>query len=747
LAARRLWYIPGMSIDTYAPCPGGTGKKIKFCCADLVGDLEQLDRLIEGDQIAAALDQVERLENRHPGRACLLATRTKLELATKKFAEAAVTNRRFREAHPDNPLALGQAAVTEAVGGRVQEAAALFDQARETAMTRTEEGGGNVAAELVRIAGTLVQAAAQTGHVGFAQGIVDWIVDAGLGTPDEQRLLAAIVGSSGVPVALRTRVPLEASGDEASWRADFDLALGHARRWRLAKALTAFRSLKSVAGESRALFTNIAVLCEMLARPVEASEAWLTVSRLPEVSAAAGIEAVGRAIALESEADPDRSPQIGFASVVAPLAMPPGEEGVTALELLDDKLRHEPACESAPFDRSAWVSRNAVPPRSVWRVYEDRPAASAELPRLLASLLVFGRQTDREPEAVLQGFAADVAAARPTCERLLGCTFPAAVALEGMPAVSPTNWLLGSQFRLPPPVPPTAPPPAGTPSLFDTLMEQQSAAVCGRLRAVWPETPLPELLGKTPRQAVTDPEGRRRVEALVLEGEATSRRRDVADAWMAIRAALGLPAPEPVTSTRPLDDVPPLRWHLLDMQRLTIDDLRGVLVTAADAGFEAAAERAAEALVARDDATPQDRLEAFGILEERTPSSVRKLQLLAEMRRLARELRGNTGMLDVAELRIRLQRGDQAEIVQILERLRRDHGRDPQVLQALAQVLAEAGVDLSALAGRAPAAGMPAGAAAAIPPAGAADAGKLWTPGGESAPPSAGDKKTIWTPG
>ena len=53
-----------MAIDTYAPCPGGTGKKIKFCCADLVGDLEQLDKLVEGDQISAALDQVKRLEDK-----------------------------------------------------------------------------------------------------------------------------------------------------------------------------------------------------------------------------------------------------------------------------------------------------------------------------------------------------------------------------------------------------------------------------------------------------------------------------------------------------------------------------------------------------------------------------------------------------------------------------------------------------------------------------------------------------------
>jgi tetratricopeptide (TPR) repeat protein len=291
-----------MAIDTYAPCPGGTGKKIKFCCADLVGDLEQLDRLVEGDQVSAALDQVRRLEEKHPRRACLMATRTKLELASKRYDEAAATSRAFLEAFPDNPLALGHAAITDALAGRTQEAAAAFDKARAAA------SGPEASAELVRIAATLVQASAQLGSVGFAQGIVDWLGDSGLASDEERRMLAAIVGSSGVPPALRTRVRLEPLGEETPWRPEFDAALEHARQWRLSKALTGFRSLKGVAGESRELFTNIALVCEMLARPVEASEAWLSVAKLRATPADDAVEATGRAMALETEADPDRSP-------------------------------------------------------------------------------------------------------------------------------------------------------------------------------------------------------------------------------------------------------------------------------------------------------------------------------------------------------------------------------------------------------------------------------------------------------
>jgi hypothetical protein len=92
-----------------------------------------------------------------------------------------------------------------------------------------------------------------------------------------------------------------------------------------------------------------------------------------------------------------------------------------------------------------------------------------------------------------------------------------------------------------------------------------------------------------------------------------------------------------------------------------------------------------------------------------------------------------------------MQRGDEAEIMRLLEHVRREHSRDQQVLQAFAEVLMEAGVDLSALAGRAGAGTAAAGGAGAMPATGASEAGKLWTPGGETPGPS-GEKKVIWTP-
>jgi hypothetical protein len=747
-----------MAIDPYSPCPGGTGKKIKFCCSELMGDLEQIERLTEGQQYAAALAEVDRLTQRHPGRACLMASRTRLQLATKQFPEAAAGSAAFLEACPDNPVALGLAAVTEAIVGRMQEAMALFDQARDQAR---ETGEGEVPHDLVRTAQTLVQAATQTGHPGCAQGIVEWLIDKSLGTEEERQVLASVVGSGGVPPALRTKMSFEAAPADSPYRFEFETALKAAAEWRLAKALTTFRSLKPVAGESPELFTNMAILCEMLARPFEASEAWLAVARLRAATPDDAVEATGRAIAMETEANPDRSPVVKITSIIAPLPTTGGDAAGGGIELLEDKLRHDGRFDVSTFDRSAWVSRGAAPPHSVWRVFAPASShASSAQPgsdqpdRLLASLMIFGRQTDREPEAVLQGFEPDVAEAKPVVEHLLGCTFAAPVDMGRgrLPTTSPTVWLQNTQFRMKPAELSKEPAAADGPSMVDRLLARQRHAVWDRFLAVWPDTPLPELLGKTPRQAVaeTGKEPARRVEAMISEGEAASRQPEASAAWTAVRGKLGLPASTPIQSAHPLEEVPPLRWHRVVLDGLALDELRMLFLTSLDAGFDLAAARAARAIVARPDAEPQDRWEAYGLLEDRAETSLEKLEIIGKLRELAKTLGANDGMLDVAELRVRLSRADESGIMRLLNHLQREHARDQKVIAALAEVLGEAGVDLAALAAQSAAAGQMPGGGAGLPIGGgqspAADSGRIWTPGGEQGG-GAGEKKSLWTPG
>jgi len=103
-----------MPIDPYSPCPGGTGKKIKFCCSDLQAELEKIQRMLEGDQRAACLEHIESIEGKYPDRACLLSIKAMLQGQLGSEEKATATIARFVEKFPDNPVALAEKATLAA---------------------------------------------------------------------------------------------------------------------------------------------------------------------------------------------------------------------------------------------------------------------------------------------------------------------------------------------------------------------------------------------------------------------------------------------------------------------------------------------------------------------------------------------------------------------------------------------------------------------------------------------------------
>ena len=100
-----------MAVDPYAPCPCGSGKKLKFCCGDLASEIEKVHRMIQGEQPHAALKHVEHLLEKEPQRASLLDLRVTLELSLHSFDAARQTIDTFLAAHPQNTSAHAHAAI------------------------------------------------------------------------------------------------------------------------------------------------------------------------------------------------------------------------------------------------------------------------------------------------------------------------------------------------------------------------------------------------------------------------------------------------------------------------------------------------------------------------------------------------------------------------------------------------------------------------------------------------------------
>ena len=105
-----------MSLEANSYCPGGSGKKIKYCCADNIVELQKIEKMQHGQQQAACLNYVDSLLSKQPDRVCLIAA--KCELLFQKhikdvyagqsndFADWSEIVDTFYNANPENPLAL-----------------------------------------------------------------------------------------------------------------------------------------------------------------------------------------------------------------------------------------------------------------------------------------------------------------------------------------------------------------------------------------------------------------------------------------------------------------------------------------------------------------------------------------------------------------------------------------------------------------------------------------------------------------
>src|SRR5208337_5523206 len=123
-----------MALDAYSLCPGGTGKKIKFCCPDLLPELEKIDRMIEGEQFVASIQHIDQIEQRGQYRACLMAIKSELLRVTNQLDQSQTYVANFLERFPQNSAAWSESALLAAVSegsraamGKLQQAIALCD--------------------------------------------------------------------------------------------------------------------------------------------------------------------------------------------------------------------------------------------------------------------------------------------------------------------------------------------------------------------------------------------------------------------------------------------------------------------------------------------------------------------------------------------------------------------------------------------------------------------------------------------
>ncbi len=708
-----------MSIDPYAMCPCGSGKKLKFCCSDLVGEIEKIHRMIEGEQPRAALRHVEQTLADHPGRASLLDLKASLELSLGDMAAARQTIDQFVKEHDESPTAHACEAMWLAESGRARESAAALQRAlvlveRDMPLRVYEAMGA--------VGGALLEA----GHVLAAQAHL-WL-HAALAPKEDTRsreVLAALHHYSGLPLLLRDHLRLRPAPPDAAWKAEAEQAARLADNGKWQQAVQIVDRLGQQYGAEPTLVFNRALLGGWLGDDRALVAGFHAYAQL-DVPPDDAVEA--EAIAQLLDAD-QREPLLD--SVVQTYA-------IRDLDALAANFISDRRMQAFEMDPAAFAQSDQPRPRHTYLLLDrPMPASGAELtrdavPRLAAVLAVYGRQTDRAEQlevTVDRGPSFD--AALGVLKEIGGDALGEMDEERVIGSVTATDQALNWRWHLPPDT---------LPDVRRRLVaEERHAAITER----WPDLPKPALAGKTPREAAEDPQLHVPLAAAVLILEQGSNSDRDAEAIAQLRRDLGLPQPEPIelressAASLPLTRVPRLKTEALSDDDLVLLYGRCVLVAANVATTVLAREAVRRPSVA--DRIPLANAYRRLIASESDPD--RALALLAEARQRSQSAGESTAPWDLAELELHITGGNVDEAKLALARIERDHGNDPDVAAALYRLLYETGVIPDEPTAQVPAAEeLPAAAVGGeLEPA----AGRIWTPGSDR---PTGGKSPLWTP-
>jgi len=711
-----------MPLDPYAPCPCGSGKKLKFCCTHLTSEMEKISRMLDGDQRAACLQHIKVIQPKYPGEPSLMGLRAMLEIELEQFDAARETIRAFLMAHPKHPVGLAEQATLLAVADR--DVRAAVDMLQEA----TGVADGEVSEQLYEAIGAVGAALLEQGET--MSGLAHIVLQARIGGGDDQRpmqLLMAIQADDTTPLLLKDELLLSRCDPQAKWQKPFDEANRQTLQgqWKLAAA--SLEAIVDQYGDPPEAWRNLALVRAWQAKNELAVDALRHYAAL-DVPLDDAVEAEAISALLDAENSGDR---IDVLRCTFPIRQ------LEALEVtLSGDLRVQ-----AIDTRGVWSSReNEPPPRSAFRLL-SRPALPEKvavdidkIPETWAQLMLFGKQTDRPARLEMFLGRDDHMEEAVKLLREIGGDALGEIEEEEVVTEAPlAAHLLTRGWVLP-----------ATISASDH--ERLTGKLLRRVIAErWSHHPMKVLGGKSLTEAASDPKLRLRVLAqiLLLEQSITAHR---SPGLNDLREGLGLPTTGPIDPAGTETNRLPLgRLDRVVVDRLTDDQLLALWRRAVIAGFSRAACRLAEQIVARENLRDSRHgVEALSILARSEKESGRRLALIEQGRTIAEAQHESTAPWDLRELMVRIDRGEGREIKRVFEHLLAEHRYEPGVMESLQQVMVATGMIRPAA--RTAGGPVPEVVETMVSPTSTAEeTSKIWTP--DQQPGSRDEPKTIWTPG
>ncbi|MCS7470697.1 protein-disulfide isomerase [Stieleria sp. ICT_E10.1] len=721
-----------MSVDLYAVCPCGNGKKIKFCkCKDSVGQMDQVLTMIEGGQVVPGLDRLKSILEEHPDAAWALAIRGRLLLDLREYDSLSENAERFIRLQPSNPLALTQRA-----------AALVFSQdvqgATDSLLEALNESGQEVDAFLMDVALIVAMGLAQSGVILSAR-VYALLAISSQGYEAEQAnaFLAQLDTSPGVNHLLKSVPQLIERDADADWGERYDEAVGLLRSNKVLLAQDKFESLRRTAPNQAAILSGLfhcAVWRGDLERQTEMANQLSQVEALDLLTRQ-------RYRAISGLLSP-----IGTLSVNAQTIHVEFDDIDQAEMALIASDRTEQL--SAQRLSQLQIPEGEVRPRSAFFV-SDRPLESddqdvtaADCPASIALVAVFGRQTDRSAQAI----AFDVTEDRvETVKGILLAAIPDGKVVLDEPHPIPMSFALDDR-----PIRQLQPKSMAELARFN----REFAARHDGKRAC--ELPLPMLAGKSLAGAADD-------DALAIERATVVRVLEGHERIISLAGALADiyqiskvdPLPELQPTDETLGDLSAADFFRVNPDQLSPMQLYVLASNARATGGMTACNRFAAKLVektAADAANEQENrmaMEGYILWMMSTPEPGESIAISDRAIQFAKTHKLNFASILLARLELCLSMSDQDGFRQTIMDIEKNYGNDPSVMARVQQLLMQLGIirpDGSLRDGPAAPAAAPTEFTPAAPPE--ERSGGVWTPDSPAAPnPSGGEGGKLWVPG
>ncbi len=391
-----------MTIDSYAPCPCGSGKKLKFCkCLDQPQEYEKIDRLIEGGQELAALDRINQMLAKTPNTAWLLAIKCELLLAMQELSTFKETVIRFLKLKPDNPLASVMRSMVACQEDEPPENAARY---LLHGMSESRESFPPMTIPAIQV---LVRTLAENDKlslIGFWCDLLNNLVS------NPEMLEESPLREPSLNLITKAPSRLIEEGSGVAWKERLSEILALVRTFRYPQAETKLRAILRDFPDQPGPLSH---LLRAQYAQLDQAGAWATAKKL---ASNLQVSADDRAyfLALAYEIEPEQK-SLDTPVVVRFAEVDSDERIHQVLESLDFVLPLDgPEAEQMRHFYAAAV-KDEVPAKRIYAVYdrhfspahkpaqdapvEDKPAIA----QFVASIVTFGKQTDKPARVLLIG--------------------------------------------------------------------------------------------------------------------------------------------------------------------------------------------------------------------------------------------------------------------------------------------------------------------------------------------------------